>query len=310
MKTTPAAASGHPFDLDLGDDGPPDILFLHANGFPPRAYERCLGALARTTGLAVHAHALPPLTRPNAVPGPDFEWDSLLADVETWLDARISPPTLLVGHSLGAVLAILMADRRPNRFTHAVLLDPTVLEPALLARWRHRPADVPHRVDLIRRTLARPTRFPDLDAAFAFHRAKRPYARMDDDALMAYVTAAFQPSEQGGVALAYPPAWEARIYETVPDVWEVFARTKLDVTVFRGGCSDVLSRTAATGLVNARPGVTLTTYVDLGHLLPLEAGVLVGTAIGRALVGRRDAGPERAVPENAGASRRSGGTTQ
>lgn len=65
-------------------------------------------------------HRVPPLATPS--------WDRL---VDLLVD---HVPAILVGHSMGGLLALLAAARQPARLTHLVLLEPAVFPTRWLAR--------------------------------------------------------------------------------------------------------------------------------------------------------------------------------
>ena len=56
-------------------------------------------------------------------------------DLLALLDAEVAPRALLIGHSLGAQVALALAARSPQRVAGLVLIDP-VFRPALRGKWK------------------------------------------------------------------------------------------------------------------------------------------------------------------------------
>jgi pimeloyl-ACP methyl ester carboxylesterase len=104
--------------------GAPTVLWLHGLGESGRCFEAIVGhpALARLgalipdlPGYGASAPAVPP--RPLAV---------VADDLAGWLAARGAPPVVVVGHSMGGVIGVLLAERHPARVSRLVDVDGNV----------------------------------------------------------------------------------------------------------------------------------------------------------------------------------------
>lgn len=105
--------------------GSPRALLLHGNDLCGAFYEPLATRLAArgiTCALATLPgfHRVPPLAAPS--------WETLIEHVTE----RV--PGVLIGHSMGGLLALLVAARRPPGLTHLVLLEPAVFPTRWLAR--------------------------------------------------------------------------------------------------------------------------------------------------------------------------------
>lgn len=248
----------------FGGSGAP-LLFAHANGYPPGSYRQFLAPLAEHCAVTAYRHR--PLW--SAQPAPlRANWHLFASDLVQTLERWGREPVWMVGHSLGAVVSLLAALKRPGLFRGLVLIDPVFLPSRQALSLRIAPGGALRRMPLVRKTLGRPSRFRDPAAAFEFHRGKRAFAGMSDDVLWDYVRAGTRPVDSG-VELAWSPGWEAAVYASVPLVWPRLLRLRLPTLGLRGEHSDILTDAALRRWARLQPGAELHTCPG-GHLLPLE----------------------------------------
>jgi pimeloyl-ACP methyl ester carboxylesterase len=196
------------------------IVFAHANGFPAGTYEPIFERW-RTAGWRVEAPAR--LGHDPAYPVTS-NWPRLRDQLLDFIDARRLSRPMLVGHSLGGVVSLLAACRRPGLAGGVVMLDSPVV-----AGWRAHSVRVVKRMRLIERvgpgSISRRRRheWPTRAAVHAHFAAKSAFARWDPRMLDAYVQAGFdeQPDAAntpsgGRVVLAFRREIETRIYNTLP----------------------------------------------------------------------------------------------
>lgn len=259
---------------DLGGDGPL-LHFAHANGFPPRCYTPLLQRLAASHHvIAAQARPLWDATVPRKLRWTDFA-DDLLATLE----GHGVGPVIGVGHSLGAVATVLAAARAPERFRALVLIEPVFLPPWLVRVMGAVPRALRRRTKMVRTAAARRERYPSRDAAYASFRPKRVFAGLDDAALRALVTHMFADDPAGDVVLAFPRAWEAAIYANLPRPWRALRDVTLPVLGLRGATSNTLFPAAWARWQRRQPHGVFHEIASRGHLLPLEAPIVVGDLI-------------------------------
>ncbi len=249
---------------EFGGAGEP-LVFAHANGYPPGSYRRFLAALAPVA--QVSAYRQRPLWSRHPAPL-RANWDVFARDLRHALRQRYTGPVWMMGHSLGGVVSLLAAIKEPALFRGLILLDPVFLRTRQALPLNLLPQRRLHKLPLVRKTLRRPARFADHQAAFSFHRDKRAFAAMDDDSLWDYVRAGTVAIDNE-VELAYSPAWEAAVYASVPVVWPRLMRLRLPTLGLRGENSDILTDAALRRWGRLQPGAELHTCPG-GHLLPLE----------------------------------------
>ena len=206
----------------LAHPAPRRIVFAHANGFPAGTYEPIF-ELWRAAGWRVeaperfsHDHRYPVTSN----------WPRLRDQLVDFIAARELGGAMLVGHSLGGILGLLAACRRPDLVGGLVMLDSPVV-----TGWRAHSLHMVKRMRLIERigpgTVSRRRRheWPSREAVRAHFAAKSAFARWDPRMLDAYVQAGFDEvaagtDEDGGarpkVVLGIPREVETRIYGTLP----------------------------------------------------------------------------------------------
>jgi pimeloyl-ACP methyl ester carboxylesterase len=189
------------------------LVFSHGNSFPAGTYRQLLDIWAEA-GLTVRAVMF---GHDPAYPVAS-NWRGLRDQLIHFIEAQqAGEPVWLVGHSLGGLLSLMAACRRPDLARGLVMLDSPVI-----TGWRAQSVAVFKRSGLIRRS--RPARcrssgatWPDL-ASVKQHFASKPvFARWDPRVLDDYVAAGFVEAPQGGVQLRFSREVETRIYNTLPD---------------------------------------------------------------------------------------------
>jgi pimeloyl-ACP methyl ester carboxylesterase len=191
---------------------PAPIVFSHANGFPAGTY-RLLFEAWRAAGHAVHAVERYGHDPAYPVTG---NWPHLRQQLIDFVERSVGTPALLVGHSLGGLLSLMAACRRPDLACGVVMLDSPVV-----TGWRAHGLQVFKASGLIRRVspgrIAQRRRhvWPDRAAVHAHFAAKHAFARWDPRVLADYVEHGFVERD-GRVELAFDRDIETRIYNTLP----------------------------------------------------------------------------------------------
>jgi pimeloyl-ACP methyl ester carboxylesterase len=196
----------------------PTIVFSHANGFPAGCY-RVLFEIWRQAGWQVHA-----LARIGHDPHypVSSNWPHLRDELIHFIDQEVQPqmaepgPVMLIGHSLGGILSLQAACKRPDLAAGLVMLDSP-----LVSGWRAHSVQVMkaarliHRVSPGRVSSQRRHEWPDKPTVLSHFAAKHKFARWDPRVLQDYVDCGFD--EHGGqVRLGFRRDIETRIYDTLP----------------------------------------------------------------------------------------------
>jgi len=128
-RTQPSSTTEHSIDIaglnchyrQTGDPGASPVVLLHGGGSSAATWDTLAAALA-TAGHRVIAPDLRGHGR-SSRPG-SYSLNSFRDDAVGLLDALALDHVALVGHSLGAHVAILVAQQHPDRVTRLILEDP------------------------------------------------------------------------------------------------------------------------------------------------------------------------------------------
>ncbi len=243
------AADAAPGALEAAPEGPlrARALVLPGAQLEPEHYRGLLAALARG-GVRATALGVPAF----AGRGAPATWDGLTAAVGDAL-ARFAPGGVLIGHSLGGLLALLAAARlegaaRPARL---VLLEPAVAPGAGAARR----AAAAYRRDVLLRDRERFVNRPG-----AFRRLHDP-AALDADGLARYLAARREgdPEALGALLAATPALYPLPL-----------AALDQPVLLARGAASGWRAALGAWLLARRLPRCRRAVVPRAGHWLPLE----------------------------------------
>lgn len=252
--------------LEFGGAGP-TLHLAPANGFPPEAYRPLADALAPRFHVAAYRpRPLWPASDPSSVES----WHDLTADMLADMQARSDGPFIGAGHSLGGIMTLYAALRRPELFRGLALIDPVVMPRHMLpVLWTMRKIGQHHRSPIAQGAARRRDRFASADEARARYTGRGVFADLHAAALQGYLDGGLRP-DGDGVTLAWPKAWESRIFSLVPvDTWDGLARLRVPLLLIRGRRSDLLIDRSWRQLRRRLPHARMV-ELDGGHMVPLE----------------------------------------
>jgi pimeloyl-ACP methyl ester carboxylesterase len=263
--------------IDFGGTGTL-LHFAHANGYPPRGYSPLLEALTPHYHVtAMLARSLWQGTEPNLQ-----NWHPFVDDLVQAFDEQNYRGVIGVGHSLGGVVTLAAALKRPEFFRAVILLDPVLFRRRLLYGWRlFKTVRLGHQVHPLIPTAKRRRKvFASADEMFSRYRRAPVFKRLDDTSLRAYVDSMCSPRADGQVELAYSPEWEVNVYESGPlDLWNDLPTLQMPLLIIRGAESDTLTKGALQKVKRCLPNAVLHDVPNTGHLVPMEKPLEVAALI-------------------------------
>ncbi|MFG5408591.1 alpha/beta hydrolase [Piscinibacter sakaiensis] len=246
---------------------PLPIVFSHGNGFPAGTYRR-LFERWRAAGHAVHA--VDKFGHDPAYPVTS-NWPRLRDQLIHFIEREVGGPVLLVGHSLGGLLSLLAACRRPELAAGLVMLDSPVV-----TGWRAHGVRMAKATGLIGRvspgkvSRRRRHEWAHRDEVLPHFAAKPGFARWDPRVLQDYVEAGFELHGEGA-RLAFRREVETRIYDTLPHHFATLLRRHPPAcpVAFLAGTRSSEMRQGGFASSRALAGERFE-WIEGSHLFPME----------------------------------------
>ena len=261
---------------NFGGDGE-TIHFAHANGYPPESYRQLLSPL--TNDYKVIAMLKRPLWD-NSDYNEIKNWHQLADDMIQFFDEQSLKGVVGVGHSLGAIVSVLAAVKRPDLFKKLILIEPVIF-PKLMTAVNHlMPMSLRKKyVPVAKVALKRRDHWSTEQEIFDSYRKKKIFALMTDVSIWDWIKAGTVPDKKGGVTLRFTKQWEAHIYATVTNVLNALDKLTVPFYIMRGEKTNVISDKMWTKLNRKYITESLIEYKNATHLLPLELQEVVANDI-------------------------------
>ena len=199
-------------------DAPVRMVFLHANGFHGHAYRTLLEPFARAQN--IHILALDLRGHGGTTLEAKIEnyhnWQIHVHDIAHILRQHVfsqaSPKIILAGHSMGANVAILLAQAFDNNIEKVLAFDP-VIAPFMM----HVIVRLPFGRQLMGRVFPiarqagqRREHFESFEKAYQHYRSRGLFKKFTDEAVWDYVSVGFRQAQNGHVVMSCSALWEKR----------------------------------------------------------------------------------------------------
>ena len=201
-----------PYHL-FGKHNTPNCLFIHGNGFPPLSYEPLLKELS--VKMKVHAMMQRPFWNTNLNPDSIKNWNVFTDDILKFIKQNDLKNTIGIGHSMGAVLLLLIEISKPGTFKKLFLLDPiiTSILKSILYKFLFQINLIDKFHPMIKATNRKRMTFKNKNVMYENYRSKNVFSKINDSNLMKYIESIIE-QKNNCVKIQISKSWENSIYRT------------------------------------------------------------------------------------------------
>jgi pimeloyl-ACP methyl ester carboxylesterase len=260
----------------------PLLHFAHATGFNAQTYQSLLQPLSGR----FHVHAGDArghgLTVLGTAPGLPQGWTVFRDDLLRFLDDIGGKPVILAGHSMGAIVSLLVAVAKPELVRGLVLVEPVLVPAMRIGRLLHRLGIRRAEPTLVDRAAKRRDTFASLDAAFAAYRGRGAFKTWPDEMIRDYLEGGMiLDSKTGNAHLTCTPAWEADTFRGTPMGAAKLSRlVKCPVTLIQGE-NGTAPQDEVQRFLRGHPATRVVKVAGATHFLPMERPDVVCEEINR-----------------------------
>jgi pimeloyl-ACP methyl ester carboxylesterase len=241
------------------------LHFVHGNSFPAGSYRQMLSHLEphyQIQHLEMHGHnPLYPVTD---------GWEFLVQELIDTLTERYQQPVILLGHSLGGILSLMVAHKRPDLVKYVVMIDAPVVTGWRALLLKHlKGFKFAKRFSPAQFSEFRRNKWTSKEEAFSHFMSKSVFSTWPQEVMQDYIDAGMRPHDEG-VTLQFQREIETKIYLTLPHHLGEIAKAKLQVPIaFVGGTESVECR---RGGLKSTKKIVKKYFVQTkaGHLMPME----------------------------------------
>jgi len=268
--------------------GTPLVLFFHGNSFPASTYNVMLNDLRRR-GLQVHA--LEKIGHNPAFPV-TINWPHLVEELLAFAKPLVKAhagPVVLVGHSLGGMLSLMLAAQYPH-LAHAVVM----VDAPAVAGWQANLLQLSQKLSIARKfspgavSQKRRNQWTSLDEVRQHFAAKKNFARWQPQVLEDYITHGTQEVMVDGQArreLSFSREIETQIYNSLPHNLERLIKRhplKCPVSLVAARHSNEMKIVGMEFTKRITKGRITT--IDGTHLVPMESPLATAAAVEAAIL--------------------------
>ena len=172
----------------------PNLIFIHANGFPPNSYSELLKNFKND--FRINNFLLRPLWNSKENHKIVKDWRIFHNDFIKSLNNI--DDIIGMGHSIGGNIILRSALTHPNKFSKIVLLDPTLFIPKIILGWRFfSKLGLQKKIHpWINSTLKRKMIYNNNDEIFKSYRRKKVFSKIKDENLRIYINSITKESDK------------------------------------------------------------------------------------------------------------------
>ncbi len=244
------------------------VHFAHANAYPPGCYQQLFQPfLDNYKVLGMYQRPL----WENSNPITFKSWHQLADDLILFFDQQQLKQVIGVGHSMGGVVSIIAAIKRPDLFSKLVLIDPVIFPKHYTQFTDLLPHFLRKRIiPMAKLSAKRRDIWANQQMVFDSFRTKKVFRGFSDSALWDFVKASTKANGNGQVTLTYPKKWETQVYITAPSLLKALKKLDIPILAIKGQYSNVITAAVWSEWKKAQPHNDFLEYPNSGHLVPME----------------------------------------
>jgi len=211
----------------------------------------------------------------HETPPDKFNMHHFADDLIQAIEIKHSTPIIGMGHSQGGFVSLLAAIKRPDLFSHLILIEPASLpNPWVDIIYPYIPEYVLFKLmPFIEGSLNRQRVWQNVDAFHQRYRQHNTYKKFTDQAFNDYVKYGLvQKKDQW--QLRFSPQWESYIFRIVEFIWKYLPKVTIPTLFIRAEHSNLYSHSQFIKSNQSLPNwITCEELNNTGHMLPQEAPV-------------------------------------
>ena len=256
------------------------IHFSPANGILADSYRLFFKELNKQYAVnAMDCRAAWPDAEP---PKEQQRWEDLANDLIEVVEQQYSRPVIGMGHSLGGVLTLMAAAKRPELFSKIVVIDGASLPNFglslvydFLPKWWS-----VKNIPLVASTYKRRKVWDSREQFSKYHLGKSAYKNFDTQCMHDYAMAGLREREDGKFELVYSREWEAFIFRRIKYLWSVAKKVKVPVHLLRAEYGHLYTQEQFDSRCAGLPKhITSAVIPGLGHLATHENPVITAESV-------------------------------
>lgn len=271
--------------IEFGDPIKPfTAVWLHANGFNAMTYQSLLAPLGlrqRVAALDLRGHGRSTL---KVKPAAMKSWNRYRDDVIEWLEREAPNGVVLSGHSMGGVVALLVAGKRPDLVKGLVLADPVILSKRTYF-WKHVLSPVSWLLpkhSLARQARKRRAEFGSFREAQETYSGRNTFETWREPFLADYLLDGLERTDQNfddsldqTWRLQCDPKWEAANFTAQRHrPWKALRKVRkhhIPMVILRPSRQSAINSKVRARLILSYPAMMMKAVRGTTHFLPMEA---------------------------------------
>ena len=216
-----------------------------------------------------------PFSKPNIDPINLYGWDIFLNDAKVFIEKYNLNGSIAIGHSMGAILILLLEIQAPKTFKKIYLLDPVITSKykSYLYKilYHFKLIDFLH--PMIKKTKFRKTEFKDFSHIFNNYRKKIIFSKMSDEDLKYYISSIIEVKSDK-VKIKISREWENAIYRngSLKDnfIWNNIHKLSTPTVIITPETDDFGHFNYGSKLIKKNQSIKHLTVKNSTHLFPME----------------------------------------